>query len=644
MNLTKLFNFNFFKENIKKSKGFVCLLLLVVPIFTLLVILLGINNTDMITVIDKSELIIVNIIGMYIVPVLLSFVLFGYVYKKNSVDFINSQPINRKSIFITNSLGGALLITIMQIITAIILIICGLILPKIIIIPQLVFDVFIMMWISYLFVFFATNLAMTVSGTFLTQIALTMLILFLVPFCVDGFNRFSNSDVYQFKNIEQLGYFNNISSDDTFTMPYRVLHSIVETFTMAEFDWYSIHSICKMIILGIIYYILGKILFQRRKMENNEESFFNEKIHIIVKALTLIPVFIILNIIKAEKEINIFIIALAITYYFVYDFIVKRKIKFKNSLVYLVISLIALQGFCVAGEKIKENMPKRNIDYNDISALTIYSPVYDSMYYENYEFSDYIENKDIIKEFLNSASYFKNNVIEEEEKAYIHAVLRLKTGRNLYANLILLEKDYNNILQKINNDEQYKERLKQKILENGNLLVSNIKILEGSEKKFVFSEIEKEIDKYSVEDLLNINNTDGTCINNYYYKNHKLVVTSIKDKITPNVLQIVSKYENAEFLKYFNDNKQDQFWNPHYSIVEKTDNDRIYIDYFNDQVTNIIKSNNEKTLDVSKPYYVIFLQNLGEIRRYYINTTDDIKEIIDQEIAYDKTQRIDIVK
>ena len=44
MNLIKSFNFKFFKENLKKSKGAVALLVLLVPIFTLLVTVLILNE------------------------------------------------------------------------------------------------------------------------------------------------------------------------------------------------------------------------------------------------------------------------------------------------------------------------------------------------------------------------------------------------------------------------------------------------------------------------------------------------------------------------------------------------------------------------------------------------------------------------
>ena len=36
MNLTKLFNFKYFKENVKKSKGIILLMLVFIPMFTVL--------------------------------------------------------------------------------------------------------------------------------------------------------------------------------------------------------------------------------------------------------------------------------------------------------------------------------------------------------------------------------------------------------------------------------------------------------------------------------------------------------------------------------------------------------------------------------------------------------------------------------
>lgn len=118
MNLIKSFNFKFFKENVKKSKGAIALLVLIVPIFITLITILCLNDSN-VNVPSKGSFLFINFIGMYFIPVLMSSALFGYVYKKKSVDFINSQPINRKTIFVTNTIGGIVLITIIQLLTAV---------------------------------------------------------------------------------------------------------------------------------------------------------------------------------------------------------------------------------------------------------------------------------------------------------------------------------------------------------------------------------------------------------------------------------------------------------------------------------------------------------------------------------------------
>ena len=99
MSLTKLFNFKFMKQILKKSKGQLMIFLLLVPIFTFLSLLVTFSGNSVGVI--EHEITIINFIGMYVIPVILSINLFNYIYKRASVDFINSMPISRKSIFFT---------------------------------------------------------------------------------------------------------------------------------------------------------------------------------------------------------------------------------------------------------------------------------------------------------------------------------------------------------------------------------------------------------------------------------------------------------------------------------------------------------------------------------------------------------------
>ena len=111
MSLTKLFNKNYFVQNILKSKAVIALVIGIVPILNAIFMLTLSVDTTTPVLADMRTISILNILGMYVLPLVLSLCLFGYVFKKKSVDFINSMPLTRKSIFITNSILLAFFIT-----------------------------------------------------------------------------------------------------------------------------------------------------------------------------------------------------------------------------------------------------------------------------------------------------------------------------------------------------------------------------------------------------------------------------------------------------------------------------------------------------------------------------------------------------
>ena len=91
MSLTSLFNFSYLKENLKRSKAIVLLCIFLIPIINGIVYLMGaVNNTSfMPTIGDLSAILLVS---MYVIPVILSITLFGFVYKRKSCDFIAAIP------------------------------------------------------------------------------------------------------------------------------------------------------------------------------------------------------------------------------------------------------------------------------------------------------------------------------------------------------------------------------------------------------------------------------------------------------------------------------------------------------------------------------------------------------------------------
>lgn len=336
MNLTKLFNFSYFLQNVKKSKASIILLILLVPLFTILT-LISMGTT----VCEFQDLAVINLIGMYIIPLILSIELFSFVHKKNSADFIGSMPISRKSIFCTNTLGGILILILIQILTMMCTLFLSTILSNnIIIFSSMVWDIFIYFTIAYIFVFTVANLAMTFSGNRISQVVSSMLILFLIPFLIGTGKLFYENEIdYTYQETTNL----TVDEYFHFTAPNYVIDYIING---KEFAYDSI-SVNKMIILSIVYIILGVIFFQKKKLEMAGESYETKKVHLGVKLLTLIPfMFFFCGFSKDNsKEIVIFLFAIMAVYYFVFDLITNKKINWKTSIVMFFVSMAVIYSY-----------------------------------------------------------------------------------------------------------------------------------------------------------------------------------------------------------------------------------------------------------------------------------------------------------
>ena len=421
MSLTKLFNFKYFKENVKKSKGIILLMLVFIPMFTVLQLM----NSTSIDVYSFMPLGAINIFLTYILPFLLSLSLFGYVYKRTSVDFMGSMPLSRKTIFATNTVGGIALILLIQFATFILTVIMAQFIDAIIF-TRLAFDIFLYQTLAYIFIFVISNLAMSVSGNLMTQIVTAVLIFLVYP--VVTFYISEMADV----NINILGLNMNYSQEyNEMSLPIMILVGAGNP---------GIFSVVKTIILCVIYTFAGAYLFDKRKMEKAGESFISDKSHLVVKGLTLIPfVIIAIEIFDYSGASEILLLAaIVVVYWFVYDLITAKKLKVKNNLLALVLSFVTLFVFFKVGIEIKEEF-KENIDIDDIDYLMVcdnnYYYDYSSISYagryeekEMYKITDKNDIKKVLKhirqEEINRKSYEDYSRYQEYEcslKAYINS-------------------------------------------------------------------------------------------------------------------------------------------------------------------------------------------------------------------------------
>ena len=172
----KLFNLNYAKQNTKKSIGFLMVMFIIIPILSLVTLYNYINSSS-VEPFQMKEIIIPNLMGMFILPFLLSNVLLGYVYSQKQIDFTNSMPISRKKIFFTNIIIGVVYLILMQLVTLLFSSIYLTISNTFFVSFEMLFDIFFVLTIGYIFVYIVSMLAISISGNTFMQFVIILLIL-----------------------------------------------------------------------------------------------------------------------------------------------------------------------------------------------------------------------------------------------------------------------------------------------------------------------------------------------------------------------------------------------------------------------------------------------------------------------------------
>ena len=627
MNLTKLFNFDFLLQNLKKSRMILTIFLLVVPLFTTIIL-----TTSSDQAYNFFELSGINAVGMYIVPFIFSLCLFGYVYKKNSVDFMCSMPISRKSMFATNTLGGILLILATQLIT----LICTFIVASFsesIIFPALIWDVFLYQFIAYMFDFTVSNLAMSLSGNTMTQIVVTMLILFVVPVVALYLSQVVNTNAHVG---EQLYIMQELKP--TYTAPANIF----------GLDYsYNSKSIVKMLILTVVYTVAGFILFKKRKMEMATESFISQKMHLLIKTFTLLPFIVILLLVEeysSGSEWIAFWSAVILIYWFLYDLVTNKKVKLMKNLLVLVIGSAVIAGAL----KFTEIVLDKKFDaykIQDVTKLEIESIKGDYIYK--------IEDKELINRILN-ADY------RIDEKDSNSDSVEDSNGYNLKFYTLECTATFNNI-EKLNAQitvensfitefENYKvEKRVKKVNKDIKILIDSRiankeqkRKIEKMLKEVESTEREYDYDAYPSYYRYNRHVKSGI-FTAYAYKGHKLYVYDYSLEDMPELSNYLNKLSNEATYKYLNNLNNTVSYTVSYDVCNKDGNVLDdYIELSRGQLKKFILSNKDENVDISKQYVKIVVRDYNtQFFAYFItNKVDEIVIILKENDEYNPNSYI----
>ena len=651
MNSTKLFNLNYLIQNIKKSKNVLAILTILLPILNTIILIMELTGNRN-HILSFSEISITNIVGIYILPIVISICLFNYIYKRKSVDFINSMPISRKSIFITNTILGIIIFATMLLINTVLTYTTCLIFKSPI--PfMMLFDYFWFYLLVYIFAFTATNLAMTISGNAITQIVLTLLLFFLVPFMSfyttileeqSGYSSVNliecNEDsckpekhyCYDNKNCETNKELNRYSLyldkvvNPNYTTPFNLLAQTINYKSTIV----NTKSAIKMIILSIIYIIIAYFTFLKRKMEVTETTFKSLHIHNIVKSLTLVPIFALAyNIVKNEEAIFIiFVIVILLIYYFIYDLITKKSISnIKLTSIYFISTLIILTGVFTLLDKPTNN--DRILNYNDIKEISI---DLSSDYYTNIKDSLYIDNKEVIS--LIVKSMLNTETIGEE---YIKVYFKDKNNNEYKTHVDLDRESYNKLISLLESENTYNNFYKNIDITKVYALKLGNKIYNKEESQDYLKLINNTISNLTLKEYIDLNEkysytNDIYNIKLYTYNNHDKREFVVNSYINYDLLNTVVNANNKE-LK---DNMTNIIPDNYYLYYENAYLNTPYnIDFYvirsaKNEIYEFILKNIKDEIDMKKEYFTFNIKLNGVEYIYTTNKVEEMKALLDK--------------
>ena len=641
MNLTSLFSFSYLKENLKKSRAIVLLCIFLVPIINGIVYLMRVvnNSTFMPTINDLSGLLLFS---MYLIPVILSITLFSFVYKRKSCDFIAAMPISKKQIFLTNTVGGILVLFSMQLVNFIFLSIISLLFNNVFLDYSMLVDILLIYSIAYIFVFTATNIAVSLASNKITTVIVTLLVLFLIPFihtfltsehfrgdynyktlvlCEEDSCQPQNFDCYNIAceaNRKEGIYITDLSSlnNTPYTLPYAAINRFLFGIS-SENNLNS--SLIKMTLLSVLYIIIGFMLFKRKKFEVVDTSFKNERTHIWVRSLTIVPIICICYVIIVDMGSGIlnfltilFLLVLLISYLITYDLITRKKItNFMKTLASLIIVVILV---VLIGEATATKQEENVLKIKDIETMT---------FDNNNLVSNLGYTKD--KELINyTMSIFLDSMLEGEAKSSFHIEVKTKTNETYSFNITVNDEQYKYITDKLNSDKDYLKTAK--FIESGDDVFA-ISLGEGDIYIEKSSTLYKAIiNKYeNSKGVLDRDNSSLSNIKLYIYDNYNIHTVYFNDN---ELIKEMITFYNSRTKKFLGNMKDDDCIDA-YFVGNLTE--RIYFSSPNyTELDNFILDHIDDPFDINKEFrYVDFYSN-GDMYTFVTNMVEEFDDLIER--------------
>lgn len=583
MNLMKLFNFNFIKENIKKSLGILLFLFFIIPIVNILYLFNMLNQQ--IYVINLIDLTKMTYFASLIFPVVIAYILNNYLFKQNSLDFYLSKPINKRKLFFSNILAGLLLILVLLIINVIVFSLFNL--TNLSIPFALLFDYFIYTFVLYSFIYIVITLAISLCGNFITALIVSIILIWSFPITLDVDKLLSENytETYiKFKGDNNEYYVDHIKN---------IKHPLTLPSSYILKKEFNTGDIIKTSLLSIIYIFAGYVLFKRRKMENITSGFKNESLHYVVKTISLLPFMLLNALFLKEKTIftGLIITLAAIFYYLIYDLLTQKKLykPLKSAIIftwtYIILSL-CFYGITSAYNK------KQVINCSELTTSNAYSEYLTTT----------VTSFDLIKNSFNNHSDTSELFNINNNSYQIIVPLSSDAFTSIHKN------DLSNYIKYINN-ASYKNTTA--------AYYNNYKL---------------NVDKLDLDNIKIDKNNYRLGIKLYIYKNHEYQILTIPNNVNKKTMNYITTFLNEKFLSYNDTSKQISIINGNKDLTnlleyvsEKDDNaltnylKKHYNDEYKGEYIELIYNTNDN-------YITPFKYTIKDIESFekFLNTYKDL--------------------
>lgn len=583
MNLRKLINFNFIKENIKKSLGILLFLFFIIPIVNILYLFNMLNQQ--IYVINLIDLTKMTYFASFIFPVVIAYILNNYLFKQNSLDFYLSKPINKRKLFFSNILAGLLLILVLLIINVIVFSLFNL--TNLSIPFALLFDYFIYTFILYSFIYIVITLAISLCGNFITALIVSIILIWSFPITLDVDKLLSENytETYiKFKGDNNEYYVDHIKN---------IKHPLTLPSSYILKKEFNTGDITKTSLLSIIYIFAGYVLFKRRKMENITSGFKNESLHYVVKTISLLPFMLLNALFLKEKTIftGLIITLAAIFYYLIYDLLTQKKLykPLKSAIIftwtYIILSL-CFYGIISAYNK------KQVINCSEITTSNAYSEYLTTT----------VTSFDLIKNSFNNHSDTSELFNINNNSYQIIVPLSSDAFTSIHKN------DLSNYIKYINN-ASYKNTTA--------AYYNNYKL---------------NVDKLDLDNIKIDKNNYRLGIKLYIYKNHEYQILTIPNNVNKKTMNYITTFLNEKFLSYNDTSKEISIINGNKDLTnlleyvsEKDDNaltnylKKHYNDEYKGEYIELIYNTNDN-------YITPFKYTIKDIESFekFLNTYKDL--------------------